>query len=57
MPTFQIWYIGTDEFTIEEASSELEACQKTGRKSEECEVQRIPEEHIVRESYSLSATF
>ena len=49
MPTFRIWYIGTEDFAIEEASSELEACQKTGRNSEECEVQRIPEENIVRE--------
>jgi hypothetical protein len=55
MATFRIWYIGTDDFAIEEASSELEACQKTGRNSEDCEVQRIPDENIVRESYSLSA--
>jgi hypothetical protein len=47
MPTFRIWYVGTEDFAIEEASSELEACQKTGRNSEECEVQRIPEENIV----------
>jgi hypothetical protein len=57
MATFRIWYIGTDDFTIEEASSELEACEKTGRNSEECEVQRIPDEDIVRESYSLPAGF
>ncbi len=46
MPTFRIWYIGTEDFSIEEASSELEACQKTGQNSEECEVQQIPEENI-----------
>jgi hypothetical protein len=57
MPTFRIWYIGSDDFAIEEASSELEACQKTGRNSEECEVQRIPDENIVGESYSLPAGF
>jgi hypothetical protein len=57
MPTFRIWYIGSDDFAIEEASSELEACQKTGRNSEECEVERIPDEHIVGESYSLPAGF
>jgi hypothetical protein len=50
MPTFRIWYIGTEDFAIEEAKSELEACQKTGRNTEECEVQRIPEENILRET-------
>ena len=50
MPTFRIWYVGTEDFAIEEASSELEACRKTGRNSEECEVQQIPEENIVREA-------
>jgi hypothetical protein len=54
MPTFRIWYIGTEDFSIEEASSELEACQKTGQNSEECEVQQIPEENIVRETRSDS---
>jgi hypothetical protein len=50
MPTFRVWYVGTEDFAIEEASSELEACRKTGRNSEECEVQQIPEENIVREA-------
>jgi len=54
MPTFRIWYIGTEDFSIEEASSELEACQKTGRDSEECEVQKIPDENIVWEMRSDS---
>jgi hypothetical protein len=54
MPTFRIWYVGTEDFAIEEASSELEACRKTGRNSEECEVQQIPEENIVRETPSDS---
>jgi hypothetical protein len=56
MPTFRIWYIGTEDVSIEEASSELEACQKTGRSSEECEVQRIPDENIVWEMRSDSLT-
>ena len=34
--------------------SGLEACRKTGRNSEECEVQQIPEENIVREMRSDS---
>ena len=49
MATFKIWYVGTTDFAIEEASSEKEACAKAGRESQECRVQRIPEEHIVRE--------
>ena len=49
MPTFRIWYVGTRDFSIEEANSEWEACEKTGRRAEECEVQVIPEEHIVRD--------
>jgi hypothetical protein len=54
MPTFRIWYIGTDDFAIEEARSELEACRKTGRNAEECEVQRIPEEDIAWETHTDS---
>jgi hypothetical protein len=50
MPTFRIWYIGTEDFAIEEARSELEACEKTGRDSQECEVERVPEEIILREA-------
>jgi hypothetical protein len=50
MPTFRIWYVGTDDFSIEEASSEIEACEKIGRNSQECEVERIPDENIVRET-------
>jgi hypothetical protein len=50
MPTFRIWYVGTDDFSIEEASSEIEACEKIGRNSQECEVERIPDENIVWET-------
>jgi hypothetical protein len=50
MPTFRIWYVGTEDFAIEEARSDVEACQKTGRNAEECEVQQIPEEDIVWET-------
>jgi hypothetical protein len=50
MPTFRIWYVGTEDFSIEEARSEIEACEKTGRNSQECEVQRIPDENIVWEA-------
>jgi hypothetical protein len=49
MPTFRIWYVGTEDFSIEEASSEIEACEKIGRNSQECEVERIPDEKIVRQ--------
>jgi hypothetical protein len=50
MPTFRIWYVGTEDFAIEDASSEIEACEKTGRNLQECEVERIPEENIVCET-------
>jgi hypothetical protein len=50
MPTFRIWYVGTDDFSVEEASSEIEACEKIGRNSQECEVERIPDENIVWET-------
>ena len=49
MPTFKIWLIGTREVCIEEAHSAREACEKTGWKPEECEVQLIPEESIIRQ--------
>jgi hypothetical protein len=55
MPTFRIWYIGTEDFSIEEARSEVEACEKTGRDSQECEVERIPEENIVWETSNNSS--
>ena len=49
MATFRIWYIGTEDFAIEDASSEWEACTKAGWDSQECRVQRIPDEIIVTE--------
>jgi hypothetical protein len=49
MATFRIWYIGTENFSIEDATSEKEACEKLGWESQECRVQRIPEEVIVSE--------
>jgi hypothetical protein len=55
MPTFRIWYIGTEDFAIEEARSEIEACEKTGRDSQECEVERIPAENIVWETSNNSS--
>lgn len=55
MPTFIIWHVGTRECSIEEASSEREACEKTGWKAEECEVQVIPEQYIVREFQAEAA--
>jgi hypothetical protein len=54
MPTFRIWYVGSEDFAIEEAGSEIEACKKTGHDSQECEVQRIPEENIVWETSNNS---
>jgi hypothetical protein len=54
MPTFRIWYVGTDDFSVEEASSEIEACEKIGRNSQECEVERIPDENIVWETSNNS---
>ena len=50
MATFRIWYIGTEDFAIEDASSEWEACAKAGRDSQECRVQRIPDEVIVTDA-------
>lgn len=47
MPTFKIWCVGTRECSIEEAISEREACEKTGLRADECEVQPIPEENII----------
>ena len=55
MPTFRIWYVGTEDFSIEEASSEIEACEKIGRNSQECEVERIPDEKIVWQASSSSS--
>jgi hypothetical protein len=55
MPTFKIWLIGTRELRIEEAKSTREACQKAGWKPEECEVQLIPEENIIRERNAVSS--
>ena len=54
MPTFRIWYVGTEDFAIEEANSEIEACKKIGRNSQECEVERIPDEDIEREANNNS---
>ena len=50
MATFRIWYIGTEDFSIEDASSEIEACEKVGWERQECRVQQIPEETVVREA-------
>jgi len=47
MPTFKIWCVGTRECSIEEAISEREACEKTGLRAVDCEVQLIPEESII----------
>lgn len=47
MANFRIWYIGTENFSIEDAASEKEACEKIGRDNHECRVQRIPEDVIV----------
>lgn len=52
MATFRIWYMGTDEFSIEDVTSEKEACEKLGWESQECRVQRIPDEVIVQESFA-----
>ena len=50
MATFRIWYVGTENFSIEDAATEQEACEKLGWESQECRVQRIPEEVIVPEA-------
>jgi len=52
MPTFKIWLVGTREVSIEEADSERAACEKTGWEPEECELQLIPEENIIRDPES-----
>ena len=52
MPTFKIGRIGTREIRIEEAESAREACAKAGWRTEECDVQIIPEENIIRERYA-----
>ena len=54
MPMFKIWRIGSREVCIEEANSEREACEKTGWEPEECELQVIPEESIIRDRDVLS---
>ena len=48
MPTFKIWHVGSRELSIEEGSSMTEACEKTGWRLEECEVEMIPESQIIR---------
>ena len=55
MPMFKIWRIGSTEVGIEEANSEREACEKTGWEPEECELQMIPEENIIRERDAVSS--
>lgn len=47
MPIFKIWRLASKEVSIEEGSSVEEACAKAGWKSEDCEVQAIPEEEII----------
>lgn len=47
MATYRIWYLGSEDFSIEDGVTEQEACAKVGRQSHECRVQRIPEEVIV----------
>jgi len=47
MPIFKIWHRGSKEVSIEEGISPGEACQKAGWRSEECEVQLIPENEIL----------
>ena len=53
MPMYKIWRIGTREVWIEEADTIRGACEKIGWKPEECEVQMIPEENIIRERDSV----
>lgn len=48
MPIFKIWHWGSKEVSIEGGRSVEEACAKAGWKSEECEVQVIPEAQIIR---------
>ncbi len=47
MAIFKIWRLASKEVSIEEGSSVEEACSKAGWKSEECEVQAIPEDQII----------
>ncbi len=47
MPIYKIWRRGSKEVSIEEGSSIEEACDKAGWKSEDCEVQAIPEDQII----------
>jgi len=55
MPTYKIWRIGTRDVWIEEANTIREACEKIGWKPEECEVQMIPEESIIRDRDGASS--
>ena len=50
MATFRIWYIGTTEFSIEDGDSEKQVCEKLGWDSQECRVQQIPDEVILRDA-------
>ncbi len=52
MATFRIWYIGSEDFSIEDATSEQEACEKLGWESHECRVQRIPDEIILAPTFA-----
>lgn len=47
MPIFKIWRLASKEVSIEEGSSVEEACRKAGWKSEDCEVETIPEDQII----------
>jgi len=47
MPIFKIWHLGSKEVSIEEGNSVEEACSKAGWRSEECEVQAIPEDRVI----------
>lgn len=47
MPIFKIWHLGSKEVSIEEGNSVEEACSKAGWRSEECEVQEIPENQVI----------
>ena len=54
MPIFKIWRWGSQEVSIEEGDSVEEACMKVGWRSENCEVQVIPEEQIINLSGTVS---
>jgi len=47
MPIFKIWHRGSKEVSIEEAGSVEEACAKAGWKSEDCEVEVVPEDQVI----------